>query len=48
MKEKLQKRIDELLKAKEQFLANVHACEGAIGELRRIIGELDEEEKTDK
>jgi nicotinamide mononucleotide (NMN) deamidase PncC len=39
-KEKLEKRIAELIKAKEQFIANANACEGGIVELTSILKEL--------
>jgi len=42
MKEKLEKRLDELNKAKEQFIANANACEGGILEITQLLKELKE------
>lgn len=47
-KERLEKRINELLKAKEQFLANANACEGGIIELQELLKSIDEDKQDDK
>lgn len=46
-KEKIEKRIEELLKSKEQFLANANACEGAIIELKLLLKEEEEEKEVE-
>lgn len=41
MKEKIKERIEQLQKAKNDFLANANACEGAISELSVLLKDLD-------
>jgi prefoldin subunit 5 len=37
MKERIEKRIKELKEAREQFIANINACDGAISELEQLL-----------
>lgn len=48
MKERIEKRLIELEQAKQQFYANINACEGAIMELKKLlVEETNDNQKND-
>ena len=49
MKEQIEKRIEELKKSRDQYLAHFNACSGAIIELQLFLSKLESpSDKTDE
>ena len=48
-RELLEKRVEDVIAQKEQFIARANACEGALVAFRDLLGDLDreDEEKED-
>jgi hypothetical protein len=46
LKQDCLQRIDELVAARAQFQANVHACDGALEERRQVLFFIASQEKT--